>query len=93
MASLASPKPKPGHRLAVSAAEHGNAWLEFFRYLNYVGLGFCLFAILWAGWEMVLAHESAVREVRRTFGDPPQILSRDLNSADPGAAEANATNR
>jgi hypothetical protein len=93
MASLASPKPRPGHRLVVSAAKHGNAWLEFFRYLNYVGLGFCLFAILWAGWEMVRAHKSAVREVRRTFGDPPQILSRDLNSADPGAAEANATNR
>jgi hypothetical protein len=93
MTSLASPAAKHGHRLADSAVRHRQEWLEFFRYLNYVGLGLCFFILLWASLELILAHGRAVREVKETLGETPQSLNQGIGSADAGVSTADATNR
>jgi hypothetical protein len=59
--------------LASSAKRHDHWWFEVFLYLNYVGLGFCLVVIIWAGREMLRARKDALLEARGTLGDPPQI--------------------
>jgi hypothetical protein len=57
----------------VNSAKRYEDWWEVFRYLNYVGLVFCLVVIIWAGCEMLRAREHALLEAKDTLGDPPQI--------------------
>lgn len=79
--------------LVNSSSKHGHGWLEFFQVLNYFGLSFCIAIILRAGWEMIKANERARREVKETLGDPPQMMSRHLNTVDTGATVADAAHQ
>jgi hypothetical protein len=61
--------------LVSTAKRHEHWWWEALRYVNYLGLTFCLVTILWALSENFLAHRDALLEARDTLGDPPQIAA------------------
>lgn len=66
MRALASSSKHSKH---IKHSEH--IWQEVFKYLNYVGLSFCLLVIMWALCEMFLARRDALRETKATLGDLP----------------------
>jgi hypothetical protein len=79
--------------LVKSSSKHGHGWLEILQVLNYIGLGFCVALIAWAGWEMFSANKHARREVKETFGDLPQMMSRELDTVDTDATAADSATR
>lgn len=60
-------------RLVRTAAMAERWWRRDLFYLNWIGLGFCLTVILWAGWEMIRAHRIALLETKETLGDLPNV--------------------